>query len=90
MEGLNCLIIEQGMTSFKSWNCQTEKWSEAEFFCAVWKRTGVVLCSINKQSTAFHVLTVSEHSHIKNDVIAWTILWKELILRSDSFSFKLL
>ena len=47
---------------------------KAEFFCAVWKRNGVIPCSITEQSTTFYVLTVLEHGQIQNDVIACTVL----------------
>ena len=45
-------------------NYRTKEQSEAEFFCAVWKRNGVIPCSITEQSTTSYVLTVLEHSHI--------------------------
>ena len=55
-------------------NCCTEERSEAEFFRAVWKRNGVIPCSITEQSTTSYVLTVLEHSHIQSDVVACTVL----------------
>ena len=55
-------------------NCRTEERSEAEFFCAVRKRNGVIKCSTTEQSTTSYVLTVLEHSHIQSDVIAYTVL----------------
>ena len=55
-------------------NCHTEERSEAEFFCAVWKRNGVIPYSITEQSTTSYVLTVIEHSYIQGDVIACTVL----------------
>ena len=62
-----CSVIEHGMTSLSLQR------SEAEFFCAVWKRNDVIQCSITEQSTTFYVLTVLEHRHIQNDVIACTV-----------------
>ena len=55
-------------------NCHTEEQSGAELFCVVWKRNDVIPCSITKQSTHSYVLTVLEHSHLQNDVIACTVL----------------
>ena len=55
-------------------NCPTEERSQAEFFCAVWERNGVVPCSVAEQSITSHVLTVLEHSHLQNDVITCTVL----------------
>ena len=37
-------------------NCRTEEQSEAEFFCAVWKRNGVIT-----EQARLPVLTVLEH-----------------------------
>ena len=37
-------------------------------------QNGVTPCSVTEQSTASYVLTVLEHSQIKNDVIACTVL----------------
>ena len=34
----------------------------------------LILCSITEQCTIFYVSTVLEHSQIKNDVIACTVL----------------
>ena len=56
-------------------DCLTEERSEAEFFCAVWKRNDVKPCSITEQSTTSYVSTVFEHSHLQGDVIACTVLW---------------
>ena len=55
-------------------NCHIEERSEAEFFCAVWKRNGVIPCSITEQCTSSYVLTVLEHSHIQSDIMACTVL----------------
>ena len=57
-------------------SCHTEEPSEAEFFCAVWKRNDVIPCSITEQRTNSCVLTALEYSHIYNDVIARLAQWE--------------
>ena len=48
--------------------------NEAEFFCSVWKRNGVISCSVTEQSTTSYVLTVLKHDDMQSDVIAYTVL----------------
>ena len=64
--------VEENQLSFQT---DTEERSEVEFFYAVWKRNGVISCSITEQSTAFYVLTVLEHGHMQSDVITCTVIW---------------
>ena len=67
-EHFKCLINSIGRRALFSYrarydvtefsNCRTEERSEAEVFCAVWKRNDVIPCSITEQSTTSYVLTV--------------------------------
>ena len=72
MRALFSYIAQYDVIKFA--NCHTDERNEADFFCGVWKRIDVLLCSITEQSTTSYVLTVLEHSHIQNNVIVCTVL----------------
>ena len=71
-EGVLCSAKEHGTMSC-SFQTATQK-NEAKPIssCAVRKRNGGKPCFITKQSTASYVLTVLEHGHIQNYIIACT------------------